>query len=282
MFPVPLLAFLAIGCVREPAKEPAPPPAPSSALHVPPEVGWPLDGFELTVLPAPAAPLDGVRVYLDPGHGVGSNSGNHSSLCIDEQDHNLRVVDHLARSMEAAGLGTPRRARRDNRGPAYSARIDDARGWGADLLLSLHSDARGRGEPWSPSPDCAAHWNDANPGFSVLWSDEGGDDLVAARLTLAQAVAARLVEAGFTAYDGYEYQGIYEGDSEQPGVFVDRHLARRRIRMLRRPPMPSVIIETHNALDRGEEARWQEEATLEAFDAAVIAALSDWSALDRP
>jgi N-acetylmuramoyl-L-alanine amidase len=39
--------------------------------------------------------------------------------------------------------------------------------------------------------------------------------------------------------------------------------------------MPSVIIETHHALDLEEVARWREERTLEAFAAAVTQGLVD-------
>jgi N-acetylmuramoyl-L-alanine amidase len=207
---------------------------------------------------------------------VGGNSGNHSSLCIDEQDHNLRVARHLATRLEGAGHSV-RHSRSDNRGPAYSTRITQAQAWGAQAIISLHSDARGSLGRWSPEAGLECLWNDANPGFSVLWSDEGAPALVAARLALARDLAARLHQAGFLPYDGYQYSGIYDGDPDHPGVFVDRHEPRRRIRMLRRPGVPSVIIETHNASDRHEEPRWQQEATLEAFDAAVLAALGDWA-----
>ena len=45
--------------------------------------------------------------------------------------------------------------------------------------------------------------------------------------------------------------------------------------MLRRPRIPSVIIETHHALDFEEVARWREERTLEAFAAAVAQGVVD-------
>jgi N-acetylmuramoyl-L-alanine amidase len=265
---LPLLLMMA--CALQPQAPPPPPPDASEALVVPAPASWPAEAAALRVIEA-AVGGPTLRVALDPGHGVGSNSGNDSCLCIEEQDHNLRVARHLGASLEAGGHSVWH-SRQDNRGPDYSARIDQAQGWGAQALISLHSDARG-----APSPGEPCGWNDANPGFSVLWSDEGDAALVAARIALARALAARLGEAGFLPYDGYQYSGIYEGDPDHPGVFLDRHEPRRRVRMLRRPTMPSVIIETHNALDRREEPRWQEPATLEAFDAAVLAALADWA-----
>jgi N-acetylmuramoyl-L-alanine amidase len=82
--------------------------------------------------------------------------------------------------------------------------------------------------------------------------------------------------AGFLPYDGNDYIGLYEDDPKSPGVFVDRHQPGRRIFFLRKPSMPSVIIETHHALDPREERRWREEKTLQAFGASLAAALSDF------
>ncbi len=270
-----LTIFALLAACSEPLPPP-PPPVPSADLAVPPQASWPAEAAPLVILEPPPA-IRSLRVALDPGHGAGSNSGNHSSLCIDEQDHNLRVARHLAASLEAAGH-IPLLTRSDNAGPAYSRRIARAGEQGADLLISLHSDARGAGHDWQPEPGLICSWNDADPGFSVLWSDEGSDDLVDARLDLARTVARRLEQAGFPPYDGHQYSGIYEGDPGGPGVFVDRHQPRWRIRMLRRPAMPSIIIETHNAWDRSEEMRWQRDDTLEAFDSAILAALADLSA----
>jgi N-acetylmuramoyl-L-alanine amidase len=61
---------------------------------------------------------------------------------------------------------------------------------------------------------------------------------------------------------------------------VSRHEPGRRIHVLRRPRVPSVIIETHHALDFEEAARWKEERTLEVFAAAVAQGLVD--ALSSP
>lgn len=272
---LPLTLAWLVGCTSVP-QAPPPTPEPSGELSLPLPATWPTPAATLRTLdPEPAA--RSLRITIDPGHGVGRNSGNHSCLCIDEQDHNLRVAHHLAQSLEATSPHTVRLSRSTNSGPAYSQRIAQAQAWGTELLISLHSDARGVQHNWYPSPDLSCTWNDGNPGFSVLWSDEGESALVAARIALARAIAARLAQAGFLAYDGYVYQGIYEADPDHPGVFLDRHVPRKRIRMLRRPTMPSVIIETHNALDRHEEPRWQHEQTLGAFDAAVLAALSDWT-----
>ena len=66
----------------------------------------------------------------------------------------------------------------------------------------------------------------------------------------------------------------YDADPT-PGVFVDRHAAAQRIFVLRRPSMPSVILETHNALEPREAERWSELATIDAAADALAGALVD-------
>jgi len=270
-----ILALLA--ACTEPPPPPEPPPEVAADLSMPLTAQWPSDHTELRVLESSTS-MGALLVALDPGHGSGSNSGNLSSLCIDEQDHNLRLAQHLALSFAAGDHTPPLLTRDSNAGPRYRARASRAQVAGADALISLHSDSRGSHHGWSPAPGLDCSYNDGHPGFAILWSDEGEPALVAARMDLARAIAARMAQAGFMPYDGDVYTGLYGGDPLHPGVFVDRHEPKKRIFMLRRPAMPSVIIETHNAWDRLEEARWQQDATLEAFDAAVMAALSDWGA----
>src|SRR5262249_55614386 len=110
--------------------------------------------------------------------------------------------------------------------------------------------------------------NDETPGFSVLYSDRGDPALNAGRQSLARAVARRMALAGLGAYDGRDYPGLYLNDAV-PGAFVDR----RFLYVLRKPEVPSIIVETHHFLDLEESARWKEPRTLEAFAAAVAGAL---------
>ena len=116
--------------------------------------------------------------------------------------------------------------------------------------------------------------NTGATGVAVLWSDEGEPALVARRHALAQAIATRTAEAGFPPYPGLDYGGLYDPDAV-PGVFVDRHEDRKRIMLLRRPKVPSVIVETHEAWDVAEATRWDQPDTWAAFAAALGAALAD-------
>jgi N-acetylmuramoyl-L-alanine amidase len=61
---------------------------------------------------------------------------------------------------------------------------------------------------------------------------------------------------------------------------MDRHAFEQRIFVLWKPSMPSVIVETHHALDPREARLWAEKSTHEAFASAVTAALIDALAIN--
>jgi len=216
------------------------------------------------------------RVFLDPGHGAAGNTGNVSCYCRDEQDFTLDVALDLAERLRAMGHFEVGLARERAQTVEYRARAEAAAAFQAEIFLSLHSDIRGQtGERWRLEDGRQCTVSLAAPGFSVLFSDEGEPSLARARRALACAVGRRMREAGFPAYGGGEYGGLYEEDPEEHGVFVDRHAMEQRIFVLRRPTMPSALVETHHALDPREARRWEEASTREIFASSVAAALID-------
>lgn len=232
------------------------------------EPRWPEFGAALNPaaveVPAAWTPM---RVVLDAGHGARGNTGNVSCHCVDEQDHTLRVALDLQARLEATGAFQVDLSRRPGETVQYADRVDVANEVGA-VFLSLHSDVRGQGWRWWPT---GCTYNDGAPGFAVLWSDDADGSLTAERLALARAVAGSMRDVGFGPYRG-GYGDLYDADIE-PGVYVDRHEPGARIFVLRKPTIPSIIIETHHAWDTREEGRWGEEATLSAFASAVARAL---------
>lgn len=246
---------------------------PVAPDRIEPDPVWPSADAPLWTL-APRLAPGRHRVVIDPGHGAPGNDGNTGVLCQKEADEMLRIDGRVRELLAHPGRLELRSSRPDGRVTDYGARIRAADAWG-DVLISLHSDARsGRAYGIDPTTGCPV--GEGASGFAVLWSDEGQPRLVKDRKRLAVAVAARMVDAGFLAYDGDNYTGLYEGDPEHPGVFVDRHEPSQRIRMLRRPEIPSVIVETHNAPDREDVARWGEVDTVDAFAAALRAALTEY------
>lgn len=248
---------------------------------------WPSEGASLTRITGPR-PARVVRVAIDPGHGAPGNHGNTSSFCVEEQDAMLAVAVAVAGRLEATGHFVVRLTREAGRLVDYPTRLDEAAAWGADAFVSLHSDVRGTVGRWSPGPRYGREPGSAGgspahecriavdaPGFAVLYSDEGEPAPAAGRLALGRAMARRMVEAGFLPYGGAAYAGLYAPDDDAPGVFVDRHALDQRIFVLRRATMPSILVETHNALDPREASRWSAPETLDAFADAVAAALAD-------
>ncbi|MEL6343718.1 MAG: N-acetylmuramoyl-L-alanine amidase [Myxococcota bacterium] len=281
-----LLLGALLGCAEPPLETPTPTPTLSSlelrSMEL--EVAlarWPHPDARLASIHATFPDEFGVRrVFVDAGHGARGNPGNNSSLCDSEQDVMLMLSQSLAQALDATGHFDVRISRSGDARVPYRRRLNDAAEWGAEVFLSLHSDARGSYRMWSPSPGRWCPRSDDAPGFSVLWSDEGDAVMAGQRQALAGAVATMMRRAGFLPYDGADYVGLYGGDPAQPGAFVDRHQPRSRIMFLRRPRMPSIIIETHHALDPQAARRWREAETQSAFHAAVIAALVEWFSPD--
>lgn len=233
-------------------------PGPDAPIHArPPEFP---DGFGRRV------------VMIDPGHGTGANQGALSCHCTDEAVYTLRASRWLADALEATGHFRVVLAREDERGPSYRARIAAAVEAGAEALIGIHADVRGEPGLWEPRPGTWCRRGVTAPGFAVLWSSRAPTPGQAARRhDLASALALRLAAAGPTPYDGADYVGLYETDPEVPGVFRDL----RGLLMLREPPIPAVIVETHHALDPAEVARWNEPETRDAFADAVAGALAE-------
>lgn len=236
---------------------------------------WPGDAHHLTPVKASFPTGYGViKVVIDPGHGAPNNHGNSSCFCIEEQDAMLDLADALRGRLEATGHVEVRLSRERGLPSDYDGRIVDAVAWGAQAFISLHSDVRGTIGRWSPDAGQTCQVASDAPGFAVLYSDEGDPPLSDMRALLGQSVARRMIESGFLPYGGVEYRSNYAADGE-PGVFIDRHSAEQRIFILRRATIPSILVETHNALDPREVRRWGTRETLDAFAAALNSALVD-------
>jgi N-acetylmuramoyl-L-alanine amidase len=265
--------LLLVACA---VREPDPPIARPDpfADQGPPAPIWPARGAPLGLVPlAVPAAWKPPRVLLDPGHGAEGNLGTMSSSCEHEAVFTARTATALV-PLLSPDVATVRNARPDEKPVSYDDRIALARRWNADLGIGLHSDAR-TGTAYSETPDGCPIMTGAS-GFSVLWSDEGDPAEAQRRHAFAAAIARRMRESGFPAYAG-GYGDLYDEDPAQPGVFLDRHADRYRIKMLRRTPMPYVIVETHEAADPEEAARWAELWTITVFARALDAAVLDVS-----
>jgi N-acetylmuramoyl-L-alanine amidase len=275
---VPLV--LCGACAGEPVSlEEAPPPTAALAAAPVGEAAarvWPRTVTVLRELTLPVARRPRRwRVLIDAGHGSPGNFGNTGVHCQQEAQVMNELAFGLATRLSLMGPFEVKLSREDDRQPSYAARKAQAEAWAADAVVSLHSDSRGAAEP-NVEPGCASLRNDDSPGFSVLWSAEGEPALITRRQRLSHALTAAMTEAGFLPYLGADYAGYYDVEPQRPGSFVNRKEHARRIWFLRRLSVPTVIIETHHALDVDEVARWGEVRTRHVFAAAVAKGLVDY------
>lgn len=221
----------------------------------------------------PLPPLSSrIRIAIDAGHGAPGNTGNEGCHCQPEADETRVEAHELARRLAWLGFEVLE-TRTAEVGDRYVARIAAIERFRPQLVVSLHTDARADAWPARPSPDGGVCWqNGADPGFSVLWSDEGPAAIVERRREWGRAVSRALRSAGFLAYDGNDYGSLYRFDDE-PGCFIDDRPKRQRVYFLRATTRaPVIIVETHHALDPVEVARWHDAATHDAFATAIASA----------
>ena len=270
-----LSAALLIAC-SSPAPSTPVPFAPEPDELVEPLALWPSPG---SVLVHPVIEVPDVfaqqKVFIVAGHGAGrANRGNLGAWCTREEDFTLQAADRLADTLDATGIFDAVRGRTASTRPSYDSRLAHLQRSGATSLIELHSDARANNMVPNGADEAGevCYRDDGEPGFTVLVRDRGPPKLVQDRLHLARSVALALSAAGFPAWNGDNYGGLYQADAEVPGVWFDR----RGLKMLRSPEVPSIIIETHNAKDGLETRRWEEPGTHRAFGRAMIAALIDY------
>ncbi|MGV3620452.1 MAG: N-acetylmuramoyl-L-alanine amidase family protein [Archangium sp.] len=235
---------------------------------------WPANDAALTPLPLPEQPTRKVRVFIDAGHGAPNNVGAFGCHCQEEHLHTLAAAQKLGSALLATGRFEVMQSRLTTSGAKYAVRLARAKEWKADVIISLHSDVRGEAWPLA-QPDAGTCWQNPNaPGFAVLWNDEG--PAFPNREKLGRAVGTRLREAGFLAYSGDDYGALYRQDDVEPSGWIDIRPMKKRVYFLRGSTIPTVIVETHHALDVQEVARWEEPATHAAFASAIGAAVLDF------
>lgn len=93
-------------------------------------------------LTAPAQPVGGSKpvVVLDPGHG-GVDPGAVGEGGVFEKDVVLTFANELKEKLEATGDVEVRMTRDDDRFLSLRQRVEVARGYGADLFVSIHADS---------------------------------------------------------------------------------------------------------------------------------------------
>jgi len=231
---------------------------------------WPQVGCELpsTEVASHVSSSD-VHAFVVGGHGNGSRNGNTGVYQQVEADVALSISTDLAGALASVpGIRTTL-GRTVGERPSYETRLERLVDSGADCLLDIHTDSRPEYMyEWVDDTGTTVWRNDRQAGFAVLFNESG--PLGSQRRELARALALELAEAGLPPYT-LGYGPTYDAD-RVPGVYIDR----RGLMMLRAPGVPSVIIESHHALDVWEAARWREERTRQVFAVGVANGLFRW------
>lgn len=119
------------------------------------------------------------KICLDPGHGPNTVNGSPDGS-YKEQEFAWDMGQRIKPLLEGQGMEVKLTRTKDNK-PSLTERAETSNEWGADVFLSLHSNAAGNGG-----------WYDAR-GLSCITSS--GPD-TANRNKLARAILARASEAG--------------------------------------------------------------------------------------
>lgn len=96
----------------------------------------------LVAMVTAAAPLTGVKIYVDPGHG-GTDSGAVGPTGLQEKDVNLRVATVVRNALVEYGGATVRMSRTGDQTVSLTQRTNDANAWGAHRFVSIHHNASG-------------------------------------------------------------------------------------------------------------------------------------------
>ncbi|MFK7930734.1 MAG: N-acetylmuramoyl-L-alanine amidase [Myxococcota bacterium] len=239
---------------------------------VSPSPDWPRSGVRLSPPPVVVpASLQGRVIAIDAGHGAPGNTGAQSATCRAEADVVLPIAEAVAEYLENAGLSVVR-LRPPGQSPSYSRRLARLSASEAELMISIHGDIRGQGVPWDAPDGCDGLWLAGQWGTAVLWTDED-PTRTEGRRRLAHALSQRLASTNFVPYDGENYESLYE--TSAPGAFISRHRPGSRIGFLRKPSVPSVIVEVGHLLDPSVEDRLGEPRVRAALAQAILGGVVD-------
>lgn len=117
---------------------------------------------------APESPLYGLTIAVDPGHG-GSNTGAVGAMGIYEKACTLAMANMVKSKLEALGAKVVM-TRTADQDVSIQARIDTAINANADMLVSIHCNSIGGGDPLKTRGTTTFYKfpKDRNLAFSIL------------------------------------------------------------------------------------------------------------------
>ncbi|HEY9871379.1 MAG TPA: N-acetylmuramoyl-L-alanine amidase [Candidatus Obscuribacterales bacterium] len=150
-----------------------------------------------------SAPLAGLRICVDPGHG-GEETGALGPSGTRESTVNLAIALKLKELLQREGAHVVMTRQTETEGPSLAARVETAVREKCDLLLSVHNNALPDGrDPW------------AEHGTSSYWYHPQAIELAR---TLKKALVQ---EVGFPDYGTYYQNLALARPSQMPAVLVE-------------------------------------------------------------
>jgi N-acetylmuramoyl-L-alanine amidase len=264
-----------------PAARPTPPPdaAPATSAPSPP-----------AATPAPAAPTRTSPprrpearpvIVIDPGHG-GNDPGATGRTGTHEKVITLAVAREIKRQLDATGRYRVHLTRDDDQFLRLRDRVTKARGWKADLFLSIHADSIGSTE---------------TRGASIYTLSDTASDAEAAALA-ARENRADVIDGVDLSNESRDVAAILidlaqretMNRSARLAQLVVRHLG-REIRLLpnnphrfagfavlKAPDVPSVLIELGYLSNRADEALLRQPEHRRKVGAGVVRAVDGYFA----
>ena len=233
-----------------------------------------------------SCPRSTFRVVIDVGH-TATSPGADSARGVHEYEFNLDLADAIVQSLREAQFD--RTVRLITSGARLSSlfhRVASAKHLQADLFLSIHHDSvpDHLKETWQYEGK-KHYYSDRFSGYAIFVSNDNADR--AGSLVFAHSLGQELQKRGlhYTPHYTFSVMGRFRRElvDQEAGVYGYDHLI-----VLRRTPMPAVLLEAGSIVNREEELELATPERRKIVAEAVTAAVEDFCAsqgqtvADRP
>jgi N-acetylmuramoyl-L-alanine amidase len=226
------------------------------------------------------------RVLIDVGH-TATSPGADSARGVPEYEFNLKLADVIAQSLREAGFDkTIRLVTSGTRLTSLFRRAASADHQHANLFLSIHHDSvpDNLKETWQYEGK-KNYYSDRFSGYAIFVSNDNADR--AGSLAFGHSLGQELQKRGlhYTPHYTFSVMGRFRRElvDQEAGVYGYDHLI-----VLRRTPMPAVLLEAGSIVNREEELELATPKRRKIVAEAVTAAVEDFCAsqgqtvADRP
>jgi N-acetylmuramoyl-L-alanine amidase len=233
-----------------------------------------------------SCPRSTFRVVIDVGH-TATSPGADSARGVHEYEFNLELANAIVQSLREAQFD--RTVRLITSGARLSSlfhRVASAKHLQADLFLSIHHDSvpDHLKETWQYEGK-KHYYSDRFSGYAIFVSNDNADR--AGSLAFAHSLGQELQKRGlhYTPHYTFSVMGRFRRElvDQEAGVYGYDHLI-----VLRRTPMPAVLLEAGSIVNREEELELATPERRKIVAEAVTAAVEDFCAsqgqtvADRP